>query len=83
MERLLASLRAGRDLTPDTLLDGLFGKLIVPERFRQVAYRSAELSKDPPGLPASRLALLLDDANFEALVALLPRAQAQARYWPM
>jgi hypothetical protein len=78
MERLRTSLRAGRDLAPDTLLDGLFGKLLVPERFRQVAYRSAELPKDPPGLPPSLQALLLDDANFEALVALLPRAQARA-----
>lgn len=61
------------------LLDGLFGKLLKPESFRQIVYHSKDV---PAGMaaymPESFQQLLANQDYVDALVALFPKIHAKA-----
>jgi len=61
------------------LMNGLFEKLLKPEEFRKIMYRSNALPKDVENcMPKSLQDLLGNQTYFDSLVALFPKIQEKA-----
>lgn len=78
LDQLLDKLKEGGLLDADTLFNGLFSRLLSPESFRQVVYRSSQQLPHDSYLPASFQELLGNPLYYNALIALFPKIKAKS-----